>query len=436
MKRITVLVFCMLAAVSSVWAGGAVEAEEDLQKKITVQSWQFATGEAENQGQVLTKAFEQDYSSISAEPVFYQYTDHFTNLRLDLASGEGPDVFGLQVGAPLKEFSEFILPIEDFARRDLGEDWREILTEASMAQINLFNSDEAYALPSAMSYAGAMWVNRTLLNSYKLDIPETWDELVQVTRVLRENDEIPLLVGAGDDWINLDIFMVIANDLSRENLYEAIEGNRPWTADTLVKSFDYWQQLFSEQIVQKGALGLNMYMESNEIWVDGRAPLHVNGSWEMGIFNPEAGLQNYDEFMSYDRTVVRFPDVNGDGVPAPVVSAPDVIWAINKNTDSPEAAWDFIRYIVFEEGQQEMVDRLAFFPAKIGVTPSVDLTPKLEELTSQFIAFGEDAGGYREIPYPRVREELARQLQLLAAEQTSPQQAAQAMEKISKEATR
>lgn len=300
-----------------------------------------------------------------------------------------------------------------------------------MAQIDLFNPSQAYALPSAMSYAGAMWVNRTILNRYGLSIPQDWEELLEVTTVLRANGEIPLLLGAGDDWINLDIFMILANDLAQDALYEAIEGNVSWTHDGLVQALDYWQRLFEDEIVQTGAVGLNMYMEANEIWVDGRAPLHVNGSWEMGIFNPEAGLPGYDEFMSDDRTVARFPDVSGDGVPAPVVSSPDVIWAINRNSTSPEAAWDFIRYIVFEEGQQLMVDRLAFFPVKIGMQPSIDLTPKLEELTSQFIDFGEAAGGYREIPYPRVREELARQLQRLATGQVTPSRAAEAIEQVS-----
>lgn len=248
-----------------------------------------------------------------------------------------------------------------------------------------------------------------------------------------------MVTGAKDSWINLDIYNVIANGINRGKLYDAVEGKTPWTDPDLVKAFDYWQKLFTEKIYQDGALGINMYSEAYSIWKndkgDCKAPMHTNGSWEMGSL--ASSDPAYETTKTFKKDVALFPSVSADGKPCPMVSTPDVIFSMTSVCKDQEAAWAFIRWCASEEGQQADADGLAGFPVWKGVQPTIEMTPDLKNAYDKYMAWAKDSvAGYREIPYPELKQVLSDNLQLLAASKVTPQQAADAVEKASKEQKR
>ena len=56
-------------------------------------------------------------------------------------------------------------------------------------------------LPSTMTSSHALYVNVALLDSLGLSIPETYEELVAMVPVLKENGLDVILMGAQDDWV-------------------------------------------------------------------------------------------------------------------------------------------------------------------------------------------------------------------------------------------
>lgn len=411
---------------------------------LVVQSWQYGgvapdvevTTDNEKNLKNLQDYFNKFYPKINAQFQFAQYSDHFTKLKIDLASGTGPDVIGIQVGAPLEEFKPFLQPLAPYAEKEWGADWKSRFIPSAFTQIDQSGAKEEYAMPMSMLFAGTMYYSQTLLDKAGLkQAPATWDELKTAAKALRDSKQMPLVTGAKDAWINLDVFLVMAADINSQKIYDAIDGKGTWTDPDVVKAFDFWQKLFTEKIYQDGAVGLNMYNEAVSLWRDDKgnciAPLHTNGSWEMGSFS--SANPNLKNFASFNRGVARFPGVKGDGQPCPILSSPDVVWAMNKDTKNAEAAWSFIKWQADEEGQQCLANGLAFFPVKVGVAPTVDMSPELKAIYNQFIDWGKTAvGGYREIRYPELKQALCDTLQLLATSSITPQKAGEAVEKASK----
>jgi ABC-type glycerol-3-phosphate transport system substrate-binding protein len=105
-----------------------------------------------------------------------------------------------------------------------------------------------------------------MLEKYGLKTPTSRAELAEAAKVLRDAGQYPLCIGAKDDWINLDVWMNIANGVSSEKLYKAIAGEVAFTDADLVKSFEIWKGLFDDGIFQDGALGVNMYTDTTDLF--------------------------------------------------------------------------------------------------------------------------------------------------------------------------
>ncbi len=428
MKRTIVLTVALVCAMFI--ATTAFAQSGKVSGTVKIQSWQFGFSEANGTyGTQLVEGFMKKYPAVTAERIYFQYSDHYTKLKVALAANMGPDIFGLQAGAPLAEFSKFLEPIDKYAERDFGKNWKAKFAESALAQVD--KGGPVYALPVAMSFAGALWVDRTLLDSANVQVPKTLAELKAASAKLRAAGQLPMVIGAKDPWINLDVFMGIAGDLAGAKLFKAIEGKASWTDPEFVKAFEIWQSLFKDKVFQDGAIGNSMYMDAYSLWVDGKAPLQPNGSWEMGSFNPSTGDQ-YTNYMKHARDVVPMPDYNGDGKSAPVLATPDFLYAINKNSKNKEAAWQLLKYAIFEEGQQGMVDSLSFFPAVKGISPKITMTDEQKHIYAQFQEIGKTSLGFREIPYAALKKSLEDQLAYIIIGKSEPAQAAAAMEAASK----
>lgn len=163
-------------------AADTKSAEKGAAGKLVVQSWNFACGSFTQESdpvkanQKYAEYFKKFYPNVEPEFNFVQYTDHFNKLKVDFAAGEGPDVIGIQAGAPMIEFKPFLQPLASFAERDWGKDWKSKFADGAFTQIDQVGA-ECFGIPIIMTYAGQMWYSQTILDKYGLKAPATWDEL-------------------------------------------------------------------------------------------------------------------------------------------------------------------------------------------------------------------------------------------------------------------
>lgn len=196
--------------------------------------------------------------------------------------------------------------------------------------------------------------NKTKLEQYNLSVPQTYDELKQYCDLLRENGDLPLVIGGKDDWILTDMFLVVANDIAPGKVSKADAGEIEWTDPDIVKAFEQWKKMFDDGIFQDGCLGVPQYPGASELfWLNGKGGMLAEGDWSIGTFPNEdmAEAANKDEY-----TMAPMPDMNGDGKVAGPVYTSGVLYAINKDISDEKkaAAWDYIKWFIGEEGQVVM----------------------------------------------------------------------------------
>jgi ABC-type glycerol-3-phosphate transport system substrate-binding protein len=375
--------------------------------------------------ELITPVWEKVNPNIKVELQQVAYSDHVQSLKVVVASGEGPDLYGIQVGAFMKEFSEFTLDVAPGLARDWGADWEKKFLPVFLEQTK-GNLDSYYGLPTGAGAAGYLWANLSYFDKYGYRVPANYNELLTLCKNFRSKGELPLIIGAKDDWINLDMFINIASDINGPKIFDAIEGNVPFTDPSIVQALTIWQKCFDEGIFQDGALGINVYSDATTIWeTDKLAPMICNGSWVSNGIDTFGVGEHYQTFTM---------DWNNDGKPAPVAPAVDVVVSISKESKHPNEAWEFFKWYCFEGVRTLIDDRLMYLPVQSGYNP--DLSHFSEEAQKDIAEviriLNERAYGYREITYPRLKQTIADQLKAVALHESSPQKAAEIIEAASK----
>ena len=224
MKRLfgLVLALCMLLSVASVAC-----AEEPV--TISFQTWN--PGDSDELWEIID-AFEAEHPNIKIDYIYMPYSDHIADMQIKMNNGEGPDVYGMQTGATYNEFRPYEVDLTSYAEATYGEGWESKFLDFCMDLLNV--DGHYYGLPLGLTYAGFLWADVEKLDSYGLKVPTNYDELLNVCTVLRENGELPLTIGAKDDWINIDTWMNIANEVNTQMLYDAIDGKASHLGEGIV----------------------------------------------------------------------------------------------------------------------------------------------------------------------------------------------------------
>lgn len=408
-----------------------VYAEENTEK--TVVKFQTWNPDETHGVYQMIEAFEEANPDIEIEFIYVPYNDHIEKLKVDLAAGDAADVYGLQVGAVYNEFREFELDLTDYMTETYGENWQDEFVDSAVDEVTAADG-RTYALPLGCSYAGFAWANMEIMNKYNLEVPTTLDELKVVCQTLRDNGELPLAIGAKDTWIDVDMWMNIANDINSEKLYSAIEGETSFTDEEMVEAFAIWQSLFEEGVFQDGAVGMSVYNDTSDLYrKEGSIPLLLDGAWGVNSYlNDDEEVQAVFNGENSDHEIFLV-DWNNDGTVAPITGSVDVAVCVNKDTKVQEAALKFADYLV-HEGQDFFVNEYYLYsPSRTNLVPEVnglseDGTANLNYILEQA---QNNLAGYREMSYADLKLAITDNLTLLALGEITPEEAAEAVETAS-----
>lgn len=334
-------------------------------QKVVYWSWQ----PTDKQIAVLEPAFEAAYPDIDLEYWRGELPDYQKKLQVAIASGEGPDLMGMQTGAMLNQYSKFLEPLDPIADEMFGAGWEDGYLENALNECK--NADGSYvALPVNVSAQQFVMYNKTLFDEAGITkTPETYEEWKEIVEILRGKypDIVPVVYGAKEADKCVDMFNALSQQFGPGKFYEAEQGTIPWTDQVFVDTMNAWKQMFDDKIFQDGAIGLQMYPDASiKYFFDRKAAMFMTGSWQTGALQEGGpkynGATNNDEFGMF-----ILPQI-GPSEPKAVVST-DIAVAINKDAKNKEAAKLLLDFMIHGEGNQIMADQLSGTSAKKDVSP-------------------------------------------------------------------
>ena len=205
--------------------------------------------------------------------------------ELLLQGSSGSDTYDLAFwvdswGVGLQNFIE---PLDEYMAQSgkTMDDYPQAFVQSSR-----MGTDTTYGFP-LRGHAQLFYYRQDILNDLGLEVPETWQDIVEAGKVIREQTDLEPIamyygVNAGQNLFNwLSMLWGNGGDIFDEN-YRPIFNNEAGVAAT-----EYYASLVGDQnVTNDAALAFNE-QEANQEIVQGRAAMYVGWSWMYTRFQDE-----------------------------------------------------------------------------------------------------------------------------------------------------
>lgn len=319
--------------------------------------------------------------TVEFEPQGVDDENYKTKIALDLQSGEGADIIGMD-GIWVGEFAEagYIKPLSDVGGDavDGWEGWDQI-PEAVQNAVS-FDGDR-YGVPQGAD-GRVLYYNKDLFEQAGLPAdwqPESWDEVIEASKALKKLDGVtPIQLNAGTAMGEATTMQGMLPMLvgTGEQVYE----DDKWVGDTdgMRDVLDLYKTIYVDEglgdaVLQQEASGRDT---SFQMFAANQIGILLEGDyfWR-SVINPEEGvgtapMANRDDVVGYTKIPAMEP---GSGIDDQdfVSMSGGTGRVLNPNSDHPELAWDLLAFMNSKEAYEARNE------GTISITPRTDVNDEI-----------------------------------------------------------
>ena len=311
---------------------------------------------------VIKKGFEARYPNIELQSSVNQMDDYKTKLQAEFSSGAGPDLFSVQPGPLLSQYKSFALDLTTIAKPTLDKLVAAVVADAWVRSGgNMIAIAPLGSAATMFIYYNATYFKKANITRLPTDLASLKDAIAKLKKTFP--DKLPLTIGLKDGWFNGDVFSLFANMVEKGITEKADQGKVKWNAPQFVKAMTLLKSLVDQGVIDKNSLGVSVYEDSIGMWADGKAAMHINGGWAIGMLSNPKNV-NAEGKPYADRRGGRatdsdvfgaFPVPNFAGGAPVVLGGIDTGIALNKNLSKDpaklDAALKLLDYMLVGEGR-------------------------------------------------------------------------------------
>jgi raffinose/stachyose/melibiose transport system substrate-binding protein len=342
------------------------------------------------------EAFNEEYPDIKVNFKSITIDQYQSVLRPAIASSTGPDVYDIASGAMFERYKDFGIDLTSAVEESLGEDWASQLAPIG---VESFSEDgQLKVVPVGLGFAGPIWINKELFDEHGLTPPTTFSEWKQVCEAFAAEGVGCFTHGASQVAFNQDALQAIADTIEPGLFTKATNGEAKWTDPKLVEALGAWQSLFTDGIMQDGALGQQQYPDANNGFVSGEYAMVQMGYWysqytKEDLMTAAIGAAGVADPVPFTALPIPFPAVRDGGAPGALFGSPDYGLAVSASSDARNAATTFAMWLATTEaGQQIVADSLADVPSLKGIAPQLSGLVNEEEQLPALQGLIDEAG--------------------------------------------
>jgi alpha-glucoside transport system substrate-binding protein len=350
----------LLATAGGVFAGGQQQMEEEAEE-VDAGSVSVVATWGGNEQDVFNSMIAP-YEEETGVQVNYTGTrDMDAVMTTRVQAGNPPDIAAFANPAKLYEFAD------QGALVDLSGvlDMDRIQDEYSQGWLDRGSVDGSlYGIFTKAAAKGFVWYDPATREQIGFEIPETWNELLSVSRAIVNNEDVsPWAVGiesgAATGWVGTDWLEHIFLKMHGPDLYaDWHNGELSWTSDEMRAVWNEWGKIVGNPDMIYGG---SQYVISTNF---GEAHAPVFREDPAAVFHFQATfLQGFisDQFPDLtegeDFTVFRFPSI-ADEYANSIVGSGDVFAMFNETEQSTA----LIRYLSTATAQEYWIETGAISP--------------------------------------------------------------------------
>lgn len=389
--------------------------------EVVLDLWHFDPGARKEVYDDAIQRFENNNPGVKVNALQIPNDDYKQRVVVSMSGGNPPDVFASWGGGWLDEF------VESDMVKDLTE---EDIDYSQFVEVALENStfdDKIYGLPLGIS-TYQFFYNKSIFEEHNLEVPETYDELLEIIDVLNENDVYPIALANQPQWPGAFYLMYLADRLGGEEVFQLahLREGKGFDDPVYVEAGEYIQGLVERNAFNPGFNGLP-YDEGQArqlIYTEKAAMMLMTTGF---INNVRQEFPGFEEKMG----VFEFPAIeSGKGNPSNISAGISPVWSVYEETEHSELTIELINELTSLETAQDYANRAGAPVAVKGVEVE-------DEYLKIFTEWVNNANSIQ-FPYdqtltPELAELHKKTTFELFGMTTTPEEAAKAMEKKAQE---
>jgi raffinose/stachyose/melibiose transport system substrate-binding protein len=319
----------------------------------------------------VIEKFEASHPGIKIDLTVMESKDFQTKMPLALTNtGEQLDVVGVQTGAMPRKIQDSLLPLDDLLEQ-AQPDWQSLISANSVEQVKS-QTDGLKFLSMGSHGAMVMYYNKDILDELGFAAPKSYDELKAIAQAIKEKkkDILTVAVAGKDAWVLDEVLLTILGQQS--DLYNRWRYNKGGRLDSpeYVAALGSFKKLFDDGVFNKDDIMDLDYTSSRNIFTSGQAAFFIQGTWEANLLSEQYRKDN--QVTIKDVGLMAIPAIDPSGKATTRAYIENGL-AIPTSSKHPQEAMEWIKYLVFGEGNDILSSQFNFTTNKVGFTPGASL---------------------------------------------------------------
>jgi raffinose/stachyose/melibiose transport system substrate-binding protein len=365
---IALLMVLVLAGCSSSTSSNNESASKDGDKTVIKFMHLWPEGSSKAQFTIVNdiiKQYEKDHPDVKIQTEILGNEQYKDKIKVLSASNELPDVGVTWAAGYMQPFVKggMFASLDDVIDSNFKDQFVAGTTEA-------FAIDgKTYGLPLELNIT-PVYYNKEIFEKYNLEVPETYDEFLNVVKTLADNDVTPITLGNKDRWTGSMWYMYLADRIGGpEVLTNAINRSGSFEDPALVQAAEEIKKLVDMGGFVKGFNGLSND-EAKGYFMNEQAAMYLMATWELPNYTTSPDVtQEFKDKVGY----FKFPTYEGGkGDINSFVGGPGVGLFVSEKSKVKEEAKDFVAYLVQEWGKNSVTDA-GVIPATVVDTSNIEL---------------------------------------------------------------
>lgn len=229
-----------------------------------------------------------------------------------------------------------------------------------------------YAVPDQAVVVG-LYYNKKLFEEFGLKPPATWDDLLQVSEVLKSKGVDPIAVtGMNNGYMGMWWDYLLQREIGTQAVTDVAWGDKKASDNPgFLRAAQKLQQLVDKGYFLKGFEGTD-FTSAQAQFFQGKAGMILMGSWLVGEMKQSIPAD-------FQVGIVPFPTVPGGQGDQKGIFGTVFQWSIAEKSKNPDLAVEYLRVLTSKEEQTKRAHDLGFISPYAGV-PTPDSIPGLDSL--------------------------------------------------------
>ena len=306
--------------------------------------------------------------------------DASTIMRTRFVREDYPDIIGIggDINYSYYVDADILADVSDYpGMADIKQSYIDILES-----LEIVPTEGTYGVPYVANAAGILY-NKDMFEEHGWEIPESWDELIDLCEEIKSEGILPFYFGFRDTWTCLAPWNSLAVDLAPSDTCKQVNAGETTFAEEYRETAEKCLQLVSYGPEDPVAYGYN---DACTAFARGESAMYPIGSYAVPQIlqvNPD---MNIDSFVTPG---------NDDASKNTLNSGVDLMFSVTAACENKEAAYEVLDFLFEDENVQAYIDDQNAVPCKEG---DFELAPMLDGM-KPFIESG-NMTDYQDHYYP------------------------------------